>query len=106
MRIYLKPGATPFAIHTPRPIPFALRDQVKTELDSLVQQGIISPVGDEPSEWCHPMVLVPKSKGVRITVDYTRLNSQVARPTHPSPTPHDAVRNISSAAKFFTTADG
>ena len=105
MRIHLKPGATPFAIHTPRPIPFALRDQVKTELDSLVQQGIISPVGDEPSEWCHPMVLVPKSKGVRITVDYTRLNSQVARPTHPSPTPHDAVRNISSAAKFFTTAD-
>ena len=105
MRIHLKPGATPFAVHTPRPIPFALRDQVKEELDSLVQQGIITPVGDEPSEWCHPMVLVPKDKGVRITVDYTHLNSQVARPTHPSPTPHDAVRNISPAAKYFTTAD-
>ncbi|XP_064087273.1 uncharacterized protein K02A2.6-like [Macrobrachium nipponense] len=105
MRIHLKPGATPFAVHTPRPIPFALRDQVKEELDSLVQQGIIRPAGDEPSEWCHSMVLVPKDKGVRITVDHTHLNSQVARPTHPSPTPHDAVRNISPTAKYFTTAD-
>ena len=105
MRIHLKPGATPFAIHTPRPIPFAFRDQVKRELDSLVQQGIIMPAGDEPSEWCHPMVLVPKTKGVRITVDLTHLNSQVSRPTHPSPTPFDAVRSITPSAKFFTTAD-
>ncbi|ROT72286.1 Transposon Ty3-G Gag-Pol polyprotein [Penaeus vannamei] len=103
MRIHLQPGATPFAIHTPRPIPFAYRDQVKEELDSLVQQGIISPVGDKPSEWCHPMVLVPKpGNGVRITVDLTRLNSQVSRPTHPSPTPADAIRTITPSAKFFT----
>jgi len=106
MRIHLQPGATPFAIHTPRPIPFAYRDQVKEELDSLVQQGIISPVGDKPSEWCHPMVLVPKpGNGVRITVDLTRLNSQVSRPTHPSPTPADAIRTITPSAKFFTKAD-
>ncbi|XP_064120305.1 uncharacterized protein LOC135224910 [Macrobrachium nipponense] len=105
MRIHLKPGATPFAVHTPRPIPFALRDQVKEELDSLVQQGVIRPAGDEPFEWCHPMVLVPKDKGVRIIVDHTHLNSQVGRPTHTSPMPHDAVRNISPTAKYFTTAD-
>ncbi|XP_069986299.1 uncharacterized protein [Penaeus vannamei] len=106
MRIHLQPGATPFAIHTPRPIPFAYRDQVKEELDSLVQQGIISPVGDKPSEWCHPMVLVPKpGNGVRITVDLTRLNSQVSRPTHPSPTPADAIRTITPSAKFFAKAD-
>ncbi|XP_066978786.1 uncharacterized protein [Macrobrachium rosenbergii] len=105
MRIHLKPGATPFTVHMPRLILFALGDQVKEELDSLVQQGIITPVGDEPSEWCHPMVLVPMDKGVHITVDYTHLNCQVARPTHPSPTPQDAIRNISSTAKYFTTAD-
>ena len=104
MRIHLKPGATPFAINTPRPIPFAFRDQVK-ELDSLVQQGIISPTGDEPPEWCHPMVLVAKPKGVRITVDLTHLNSQVCRPTHPSPTPIAAVRSVTPSARFFTTAD-
>ncbi|XP_069978514.1 uncharacterized protein [Penaeus vannamei] len=106
MRIHLQPGVTPFAIHTPRPIPFTYRDQVKEELDSLVQQGIISPVGDKPSEWYHPMVLVPKpGNGVRITVDLTHLNSQVSRPTHPSPTPADAIRTITPSAKFFTKAD-
>ncbi|XP_068227654.1 uncharacterized protein [Palaemon carinicauda] len=31
MRIYLKDGAVPFAIHTPRQIPFAFKDQVKEE---------------------------------------------------------------------------
>ncbi|XP_064094383.1 interaptin-like [Macrobrachium nipponense] len=81
------------------------RDKVKEELDSLVKQGIITPAGDEPSKWSHPMVLVPKDKAVRITVDHTHLNSQVACPTHPFPTPHDAVRNISPNAKYFTTAD-
>ncbi|XP_064083075.1 uncharacterized protein LOC135199087 [Macrobrachium nipponense] len=43
--IHLKPGAVPFAVHTPRPIPFALKDQVKEELDFLVKQGIITPAG-------------------------------------------------------------
>ncbi|XP_076032421.1 uncharacterized protein LOC143020148 [Oratosquilla oratoria] len=105
MRIHLKADAVPLAIHTPRLIPFAFRDQVKEELDSMVQQGIITPVGDEPSEWCHPMVLVAKNKGVRITVDLTKLNSQVTRPTHPSPTPFAAVRSVTPSARFFTTAD-
>ncbi|ROT64663.1 hypothetical protein C7M84_017381 [Penaeus vannamei] len=80
-RIHLQPGATPFAIHTPRPIPFAYQDQVKEELDSLVQQGIISPVGDKPSEWCHPMGLVPKpGNGVRITS--LHLSSSLLRQMH------------------------
>jgi len=55
MRIHLKDGAVPFAINTPRQIPFAFRNQVKEELDSMVVQGIIKPAGDEPSEWCHPL---------------------------------------------------
>ena len=75
MRIHLKDNAVSFAIHTPRQIPFAFRDQVKEELDSTVAQGIIKPTDDEPSEWCHPLVIDPKDVGVRITVDLTKLNS-------------------------------
>ena len=105
MRIHLKEDAVPFAIHTPRPIPFAFQNQVKEEIDSMVRQGIIAPTRDEPSAWCHPMVLVPKNNGVRITVDLTKLNSQVSRPAHPSPTPFSAIRSITPSAKFFTTAD-
>jgi len=40
---------------------------------------------------------------VRITVDLSHLNSQVSRPTHPSPTPFDAVRVTPSW--YFTKAD-
>lgn len=101
MTLYPLPSTHPG--HTQKP--FAFQSQVKTELDSMVQQGIIAPVGDEPSEWCHPMVLVAKNKGVRITVDLTKLNSQVSRPTHPSPTPFAAVRSVTPSARYFTTAD-
>ena len=50
MRIHLKEGAVPFAIHTPHQIPLAFKDQVKDELDSMVTQGIIKPAGDAPSD--------------------------------------------------------
>ncbi|XP_068227911.1 uncharacterized protein [Palaemon carinicauda] len=105
MRIHLKDGTLPFAVHTPRQIPFAFRDQVKEELASMVTQGIIKPAGDEPSERCHPLVVVAKDSGARITVDLTKLNSQVSRPTHPSPTPFAAIRSVNSKARYFTTAD-
>ncbi|XP_064100793.1 uncharacterized protein LOC135211412 [Macrobrachium nipponense] len=105
MKIHLKEDAVPFAIHTPRQIPYAFCEPVKNELDSMVQQGIIKPCGDEPLEWCHPLVVVPKAKGVRIMVDLTKLNAQISRPPHPSPTPLAAVRTIDSTAKFSTTAD-
>ena len=106
MRIHLKEDAQPFAIHTPRPIPLAYQDPVKAELDSMVSQGIIAPVGDDPSPWCHPMVVVPKaSGGVRITTDLSKLNGQVSCPTHPSPTPFAAIRSVHPGAQFFTTVD-
>lgn len=106
MKIHLKPDAQPFAIYTPRVIPLAWRDAVKKELDSMTSQDIIEPVGDEACEWCHPLVVVPKPKGgVRLTVDLSRLNKQVLRTAHPSPTPNDAVRQVTSGACFFTILD-
>lgn len=102
MRIHLKEDAVPFAINTPRQIPYAFRDQFKAELDSMVTQGIIKPTGDEPSDWRHPLVVVAKNKGVRISVDLTKLNCHVSRPTHPSPTPLAAVRAVDSATRYFT----
>ena len=106
MKIHLREDAVPFAIHTPRQIPFAFRDKVKAELDSLVAQGIIRPAGDKPSDWCHPLVVVPKNtNGVRLTVDLTKLNNQISRPAHPSPTPFAAIRSVGPKARYFTTVD-
>ena len=35
-------GVEPHADHTPRKVPFNLRDQVKTELEKLEEKGIIT----------------------------------------------------------------
>ena len=74
-------------------------------LDTMLQQGIIAQVGDEATEWCHPMVLIPKKKGgVRITADLTKLNQHVLRPVYPAPT-REAVMAVSSESRFFSTLD-
>lgn len=106
MRIHLKDDAQPFAIHTPRLIPLAFQEPVRMELDSMVAQGVIAPTGDDPSPWCHPMVAVAKPNGgIRITTDLSKLNKQVSRPTHPSPTPFAAIRSVTPKARFFSTVD-
>lgn len=105
MKIHLSDEAQPFSVHTPRSIPYAWREQVKTEIDDMIQKGIIKKI-DEPTEWCHPLVVVQKSKGgIRICVDLTKLNKFVKRPIHPLKTPREAVSNIPLGCKYFTTFD-
>ncbi|XP_037772736.1 uncharacterized protein LOC119568353 [Penaeus monodon] len=105
-RIHLKDDAQPFAIHMPRLIPLAFQEAVKTELTSMVAQGVIAPVDDDPSPWCHPMVAVAKPNGgVQITTDLWKLNRQVSHPTHPSPTPFAAIRSVDPKARYFSTID-
>ncbi|XP_068216653.1 uncharacterized protein [Palaemon carinicauda] len=69
MKIHLKEDAVPFAIHTPRQIPYAFREPVKIELDSMVQQGIIKPCGDEPSEWIHELLTRCRKNGITLNRD-------------------------------------
>ena len=58
-----------------RPIPHAFRNKVKATIDEMVKKEIIKPLGDEPTEWCHPMVLVAKADNeIRMCVDLTKLN--------------------------------
>ena len=67
--IRLKPGATMFALYTPRRVPLPLREKVSLELQEMVTMGVISPV-DVPTPWCAGMVVAPKKSGaVRICVD-------------------------------------
>ena len=105
IKIELRPDAVPYSINGARPIPFAQRDTVKKMLDDMMQQGIIAPVTG-PTEWCHPLVVAPKSNGkLRLCVDLTKLNRHVKRPYYPLTTPKDAVSNVRNTARFFTTFD-
>jgi len=62
----LKPNAQPFAISTPKNIPFSLRPKVQEELVCAENLGAISCIR-EPTLWCAAMMVVPKTSGaVRI----------------------------------------
>ena len=86
------PEAVPIRVSTARKLAYALRDDTKKELDLMVQQGVIKPVGDVASTWCHPMVCVEKPHGgFRICVD---LNKNVKRPICQGPSPSEVVSDI------------
>lgn len=105
MHIQLQPDAKPFCITTTRPVPYAYREQVKAQLDDMVAAQIIQPVS-EPTEWCHPIVIVPKkgTSEIRLTVNLSKLNKQVSRPVHPMRSPRDTVANLNQS-RYFTKLD-
>ena len=53
--------AAPPRFHKPRPVPFALRDKVKEQLDKQVAEGELIPI--DKSEWAAPIVVVHKKDG-------------------------------------------
>lgn len=106
VHVYLKENVVPYAIFSPRKIPFAWRQQVKDELDEMCQKKIIQAVEDSPADFVSPLVVVQKPNGkLRICVDFTKLNIYVKRPTHPFKAPWDAVSNIDRKANYFSTLD-
>ena len=81
--ITLCPDTKPVCLYTPRKVPHPLLPQVEKEIQSMLKQGVISPV-TSPTTWCSGLVVVPKSNGKhRICVDLTNLNKSVLREIHP-----------------------
>lgn len=73
MTMHVKPDAKPYAIHAPHSIPIAWRDIVKCLTPWVLK--VFSPLGNEGTPWCHPLVCVPKESGdIRISVDLLHLN--------------------------------
>ncbi|PIK56894.1 hypothetical protein BSL78_06220 [Apostichopus japonicus] len=72
-KIVIDPQASPVA-HPCRKVPFALQDDLKRELQRMVELGVITKV-EEPTEWVHPLVIVRKKNGdLRVCLDPRSLN--------------------------------
>ena len=102
--ITLTEDAVPFCVKTPRAIPFVYRDKLKAELNLLREQGIITPA-IQVTEWCAPIIVTSKkgSDRIHVSVHLFRLNRYVKRERYQSPTPAEAVADISAnKAKYFT----
>ena len=106
MKIHMKEGKIrPLHACNPRKTPYAFQEAAKSKLEEMIKLGIMEEVTDT-SEWCSPMLFVPKPGGkVRAVVDLVDLNRHVERPTHPFPTPKDIVAQIPNTAKVFAVFD-
>ena len=102
--ICLKENSKPFALSTPRRIAIPLLPKVKEELSRMEALDVISKV-EGPTDWCAPMVVVPKPNGtVRICVDLTKLNQSVRRERHILPSVEDTLAQLGNA-QVFTKLD-
>uniref|UniRef100_A0A3B3I785 Gypsy retrotransposon integrase-like protein 1 n=1 Tax=Oryzias latipes TaxID=8090 RepID=A0A3B3I785_ORYLA len=101
VKIELKEGAVPHAVHTARRVPFPMLQKVKEELVRMEQNDIIKRV-TKPTEWCAPMVPVLKKHTgkARICVDLTKLNKSVKRERYILPTSDEITSKLSGATVF------
>ena len=59
--------------------------------------GVIEKV-DEPTDWCSPIVAVPKPNGkVRICGNFIQLNKAILREKHPMPTTEQTLGKLAGA---------
>lgn len=84
----------------PRRVPFALKPRVDTELDKLISQGILEPVGH--ALWETPIVTPIKADGsVGICADYrATLNRALQAHTYPVPVVQHLLHSLGRESVF------
>ena len=86
--------------YRPRPVPFAIKDSIELELDSLETAGILKKVLH--SKWASPIVAVPKKEGkIRICGDYkVTINPVLNVNKYPLPRSEDLFATLSGGQRF------
>ncbi|GFT45669.1 transposon Tf2-9 polyprotein [Nephila pilipes] len=76
--ITLKDNSVP-VIHPPRRVPQALQPKLKSTLNNLEKEGIVSKV-NKPTDWVQSLVIVEKPNGnLRLCLDPRDLNKVIKR---------------------------
>ena len=87
-----------------RKIPLAIQDDVKRELDRLVEKGVLAPV-TEPTEWVSQMAVAHKRDGsLRICIEPQPLNAALKREHYRLPVLDDVLPKL-KGAKIFSKLD-
>ena len=85
-----------------RRLPIAIKEKVRSELEQLVKNGVITP---EPTMWISALLVVTKPNGkIRICIDPKPLNKALHRNHYPMPTIEDIIPDLKKA-KVFSTVD-
>ncbi|XP_054275642.1 uncharacterized protein K02A2.6-like [Macrosteles quadrilineatus] len=87
-----------------RDVPYALRERVEKELESLEKEGIITPIAT--SDWRSPLVIIPKPDGgLRLCVDYKcGVNERLVSANFPIRTVEDVLNSLRNS-KYFCKLD-
>ena len=87
----------------PRKVPLALKDKFSAEIQSMVQEGILTEVTQsmETPEWLNPLVVVKKPNGnLHVCLDPTDLNKHIIRPVCNMYTLEDIIDRLKDATHF------
>ena len=91
-------------IHAPRRIPIEKQEQLKHQLEEMVEEEIITKVTG-PTDWVNSMVLREKPDGrLRVCLDPTDLNRAIKREHYPSRTVEEVSHKF-AGAKVFSKLD-
>ena len=86
----------------PRRVPVGQRHEVRTELQAMLNKGVIQP---STSPWASPLVLVRKKDGsIRFCADYRKLNAVTRKDAYPLPRIDETLDTLSGSV-LFTTLD-
>ena len=97
--LHLQPEGRP-RFRKARPVPFALKSALESELDRLENMGILEKVTH--SQWASPVVAVPKADGrLRLCGDYkATLNPVLSVDQYPLPQPKELFATLAGGKKF------
>lgn len=94
-------GARPVTVR-PYRYPPALKDEIETQVDAMLKQGLIQP---STSPFNSPVLLVHKKDGTwRFCVDYRYLNDLTVKTAFPIPAFEQLMDEL-AGARYFSTLD-
>ncbi len=98
VKLHINKDVTPVTQKT-RPVPHHVREQAKDEIKRLQKLNIIQR-SEGATPWVSPVVIIPKTEGVRLCVDSRNINMAIERERHPMPTIEDLIPELNGSTIF------